>query len=129
MKNIFRLVQKRVTKLIKKSPADMAVMALVFLATVAAIFPGSASARSGRTSAQDTAVALEVAAMHNETASTGVLPKASLTGSPDRVVTVSMTAYNSLPEQTDSTPFTTAMGSTTRHGVLAANFVPLGTPL
>ncbi|MBT4856627.1 3D domain-containing protein [Candidatus Uhrbacteria bacterium] len=37
------------------------------------------------------------------------------------------TAYNSLPGQTDSTPFTTASGTTTRHGVIAANFLPFGT--
>lgn len=40
---------------------------------------------------------------------------------------VAMTAYNSLPNQTDDTPFITAMGSTTRRGIVAANFVPLGT--
>lgn len=42
-------------------------------------------------------------------------------------VKVPATAYNSLPNQTDDTPFLTAAGTHTRHGVIAANFLPLGT--
>ncbi len=37
------------------------------------------------------------------------------------------TAYSSTPEQTDSSPFITASGSHVRHGIIAANFLPLGT--
>lgn len=37
------------------------------------------------------------------------------------------TAYTSAPEETDSTPFTTASGSRTREGVMATNFLPFGT--
>lgn len=44
-----------------------------------------------------------------------------------REYVISMTAYNSEPGQTDSTPFTTADGSTVRDGILAANFLPFGT--
>lgn len=40
---------------------------------------------------------------------------------------VHMTAYNSLPNQTDSTPWITASGSRCREGVIAANFLPIGT--
>ncbi len=42
---------------------------------------------------------------------------------------VPMTAYSSTPDQTDSTPYTTASGTRTRHGVVAANFLPIGTKL
>lgn len=45
---------------------------------------------------------------------------------PRKVLTVVATAYNSLPEQTDSTPFITANGSTVHPGTLAANFLPFG---
>lgn len=38
-----------------------------------------------------------------------------------------ITAYNSIPNQTDDTPFTTAMGTEVRDGVIAANFLPFGT--
>lgn len=40
---------------------------------------------------------------------------------------VTATAYSSTPEQTDSSPFITASGSRVRHGIIAANFLPLGT--
>lgn len=51
--------------------------------------------------------------------------------SPDRyTLTVeyrTVTSYNSEVGQTDSTPFETAIGSRTRHGVVAANWLPIGT--
>ena len=40
---------------------------------------------------------------------------------------LSVTAYNSLPEQTDDTPFITASNTHTRDGIVAANFLPFGT--
>lgn len=40
---------------------------------------------------------------------------------------VPVTAYSSTPDQTDDTPFITASGSHVRDGVLAANFLPIGT--
>ncbi len=40
---------------------------------------------------------------------------------------VPVTAYNSLPEQTDDTPFITASNTRTRDGIVAANFLPFGT--
>jgi len=45
---------------------------------------------------------------------------------PRKVTTVVATAYNSLVWQTDNTPFITASGTHTRHGVVAANFLPIG---
>jgi len=44
-----------------------------------------------------------------------------------RKIKISVTAYNSLPEQTDSTPFHTADGTHVRDGIVAANFLSLGT--
>ncbi|MDO8655205.1 MAG: hypothetical protein Q7R48_02135, partial [bacterium] len=40
---------------------------------------------------------------------------------------VTTTAYSSTPDQTDDTPFTTASGTQVREGVVAANFLPIGT--
>jgi len=37
------------------------------------------------------------------------------------------TAYTSHPMETDDTPFVTASGSTVRDGVVASNFLPMGT--
>ncbi|MFH1192794.1 MAG: 3D domain-containing protein [Candidatus Jorgensenbacteria bacterium] len=40
-----------------------------------------------------------------------------------------VTAYSSSPDETDSTPFTTAMNSETHDGIVAANFLPLGSKI
>lgn len=37
-----------------------------------------------------------------------------------------ITAYSSTPDQTDSSPFTTASGTRVRDGVVASNWLPLG---
>ena len=39
---------------------------------------------------------------------------------------VIVTAYSSTPDQTDSTPFTTASGTNVRDGVIASNFLKFG---
>jgi len=38
-----------------------------------------------------------------------------------------ITAYTSSPEETDDTPFITASGKYVRDGIVAANFLPMGT--
>jgi 3D (Asp-Asp-Asp) domain-containing protein len=40
---------------------------------------------------------------------------------------VAATAYNSMESQTDSTPWITASGTRCREGVIASNFLPIGT--
>lgn len=44
-----------------------------------------------------------------------------------RTMTVPTTAYTSDPGETDASPFTTADGSRVRDGIIAANFLPIGT--
>lgn len=46
---------------------------------------------------------------------------------PSRSTTIPVTAYSSDPWQTDDTPFHTADGTYVRDGLIAANFLPLGT--
>ncbi|MBD3359758.1 MAG: hypothetical protein GF365_03590 [Candidatus Buchananbacteria bacterium] len=52
-------------------------------------------------------------------------------GEPTKVMTIPVTAYNSLPGQTDSTPCITANGfnlcKNNQQNVIAANFLPFGT--
>ncbi|OGY56343.1 MAG: hypothetical protein A2Y84_02295, partial [Candidatus Colwellbacteria bacterium RBG_13_48_8] len=43
------------------------------------------------------------------------------------VVAVTITAYSSEIQQTDSTPYLTAAGTTVRPGIVAANWLPIGT--
>ncbi len=42
---------------------------------------------------------------------------------------VTTTAYSSTPDQTDDTPFITASGTQVHEGVVAANFLPIGTTI
>ena len=44
-----------------------------------------------------------------------------------KALNVLATAYASVPEQTDDTPFTTASNTTVRDGIIAANFLKFGT--
>ena len=44
-------------------------------------------------------------------------------------VRVVVTAYSSTPEQTDDTPFVTAAGTQVREGIVAANFLLIGTKI
>ena len=44
-----------------------------------------------------------------------------------QVQKVKVTAYSSSPDETDDTPNIAASGTNTRHGVVAANFLPFGT--
>ena len=44
-----------------------------------------------------------------------------------RIMQVPVTAYSSTPDQTQGDPFTTASGSRVRDGIIAANFLPIGT--
>lgn len=44
-------------------------------------------------------------------------------------LTVDVTGYSSSPEETDADPFITASGKYVRQGVVAANFLPIGTKI
>lgn len=44
-----------------------------------------------------------------------------------RSATVTITAYSSTVDQTDDTPYITAWNTTVRKGIVAANWLPLGT--
>jgi len=46
-----------------------------------------------------------------------------------KIVTVTVTAYSSTPDQTDDTPFITASNTRVRDGVVAANFLPFNTKI
>lgn len=49
--------------------------------------------------------------------------------SPQQVMQITVTAYSSTEDQTDQTPFHTANGKDVEDGIVAANFLPLGTRL
>ena len=112
-------------RIMKRSPVEVATIAAMILVLGYLGLPAVARATAAFVELNDL-TRLEVAAMQNETQPFGSLPFAGLRG-PTYAMTVTATAYNSLPDQTDSTPFITASGSHVRFGVLAANFLPIGT--
>lgn len=46
---------------------------------------------------------------------------------PKKIMYVTVTAYSSTNGQTDGTPYLTAFGTSVRNGIVAANFLPVGT--
>ncbi len=46
-----------------------------------------------------------------------------------KAIRVTLTAYSSTPDQTDETPFLTAANTQVRDGIVAANFLPIGTKI
>ena len=46
---------------------------------------------------------------------------------PQNILKVWLTAYSSVPEETDSTPLITASGQLVRDGIIASNALPFGT--
>ena len=46
---------------------------------------------------------------------------------PQKTIYVNVTAYSSNKDQTDGGPYTTAYGTPVRDGIVAANFLPVGT--
>ncbi|MEK7554504.1 MAG: hypothetical protein AAB518_00765 [Patescibacteria group bacterium] len=46
-----------------------------------------------------------------------------------KTITATLTGYSSTVDQTDDTPFLTASNTSVRDGVVAANFLPIGTKI
>lgn len=113
------------TAMVKRSPFEVATLGAMVALAIFLVLPSAARATAGAL-AVDRATGLEVAAMQNATKPFGQLPESGL-GNPTYTMQVTATAYNSDPAQTDDTPFITASGTQTRPGVLAANFLPIGT--
>lgn len=119
---------KTLWKTLTKSPVEAGLVFMMVFVLGYGLVPSSATAtvRALDFPVTDRVTALRIKAMQNELMPFGSLPEADLRG-PSYVTTVTSTAYNSLPWQTDDTPFITASGTHVRHGVVAANFLPIGT--
>ncbi len=62
----------------------------------------------------------------NQFGPTFLIPENKVITNP-KTLKVYITAYSSRPEETDDTPFITASGKKVRLGIVASNFLPLGT--
>ncbi len=119
---------KKIKKILKKHWVELTSALMIFLVGVMGIFPAGVKADDidHPTSAEQRAVHLMVAEIENSYVPYGSLPTSAQRVAP-KTITVMATAYTSEVAQTDSTPFTTASGTTVRDGVIAANFLPIGT--
>lgn len=125
------LAQKFVTFLKRSSHkyvVEMVFCVLMAIMVFFVAFPAivNADQDASRQTAGEKTVALTIEAMQNETRPYGTLPEAKI-AHPHETVNVPVTAYSSEVGQTDSTPFITASGSRVRDGIVAANFLPIGT--
>lgn len=113
---------------IKKSPVEAGLIVMMTFLLGYGLVPSAANAtvRVLDFPTTDRVTALRIEAMQNQLVAFGSLPESDLRG-PSYTMRVASTAYNSLENQTDSTPFITASGTHVRHGVVAANFLPIGT--
>lgn len=123
MKNTLNTIKNFLTK----SPVESVIIATLLVASFYVLAPLDALVNA-KSAESDPAARLVVQAMLNESLDYGALPESKLGGA-YKVATVTASAYNSVPGQTDSTPFITASGTTVRHGVVAANHLPIGTKI
>lgn len=114
MTNLFNNLVKQ----FKASMYKVAVLALVATSTASAVVPLSVPSVQAQTVLDELVIEI--------TNESQTLPVAGDREAP-RTMKIPVTAYNSLPNQTDSTPFHTADNTHVRDGLIAANFLPLGT--
>lgn len=120
---------KPVKRFLSRYGVNLAVVLFVATLALHVFFPSVAEAfvlPASKPKLEGRALALAIEVMQNETRPYGTLPLAE-DGEPVRVLSVPVTAYSSEVGQTDSTPFITASGTSVRRGVIAANFLPIGT--
>jgi len=122
-------------RIFKKSPVETVFAAFLAFAMLVTIIPSVDSADSSAPGGfLEETVSLQIQAMQNATEPFGVFPVAA-NRPPVKQMTVPVTAYNSVPGQTDATPCIGAAGTdickylAAGSNTCAANFVPLGTVL
>ena len=121
---------------VKKSPFETAVIGFLMVAIGFSTVPQDVFANEMDTTVfVERALALEVSAMQNDLREYGALPENDVRGPVRTYENIAVTAYNSVPGQTDATPCIGAQGTDicvlleAGLDTCAANFVPLGTML
>lgn len=132
MKNI----NNSLKRLLKKSPFEFAVIAFMFAIILYGVVPMDVLADDASNIAHpEKTIQMEIEAMQNKTKKFGVLPESDLRDPLKTMGNIAVSAYNSVPWQTDATPCIGAQGTDicayldAGSNTCAANFVPLGTIL
>lgn len=115
-------------RIFKKHGLELTAAFLIVALGTALVFPPRVYADELKTltAVEQYEIALRVAEIQNSSVAYGSFP-VSKEKPAVKTITVTATAYTSEVWQTDATPFITASGTTVRHGVIAANFLPIGT--
>ncbi|MFH1767164.1 MAG: hypothetical protein ABH826_03665 [Patescibacteria group bacterium] len=123
-------------RFLKKSPLEFAVIGLMLAVLAYGVLPGEAYAdETNSLSYMEETIQLQIQAIQNKTINYGVLPTAEIRSPEKTMSSIPVTAYNSVPWQTDATPCIGAQGTDicayleAGSNTCAANFVPLGTVL
>lgn len=95
----------------------------LFICSIYAIY----AMRAGATFAEFDPNLLEANTL--STPQTALISNPGLKPQPIIVKKVYITAYSSTPEETDDTPFITASGKEVRDGIVASNFLAIGTKI
>ena len=113
---------------LKSNGMDVTITAFIVIIGMQIFFPYSAGAvlLGGARLPEGDELRMTIEAMQNVNRPHGSLPVA-IDGKVREVVEVPMTAYSSDVWQTDDSPFITASNTHVRHGIVAANFLPIGT--
>lgn len=129
-------VKKTWKRLMKKSPLELAIIGIMLVLIVYVALPGEVYAdETASVKYMEDTIRLQVEAMQNSTKQFGVLPSAEERQASNVMQSIPVTAYNSVPWQTDATPCIGAQGTDicayleAGSNTCAANFVPLGTVL
>jgi len=121
---------KSFAKFSKKNAFNLAIIAVTSLGLAYFSLPNTAKAYFGLPNELESTWAeemrLEFEMLENQSKSYGEFPLAA-DAKPRYEMTVPSTAYTSTVWQCDDTPFITASQTHVRHGVVAANFLPIGT--
>lgn len=126
------MLKTTISRFFAKHTTDVTVGVLVAVLGIVLMTPRLAEANPfvGPDLPSDKLVAVMIDAMQNETRTFGTFPEAD-PARPRYSYKVPLSAYNSEPGQTDSTPCITASGydlcEADAETVVAANFLPLGT--
>lgn len=125
---------KSLVYLIKKSPIEFSLITLMAVVLLYAAMPSTAFAdESASLGYMNDAIELKIKAMQNSTLAFGSLPASARRQPPKSYKNIPVTAYNSVPWQTDDTPCIGAQGTDicayleAGSNTCAANFLPLGT--
>ncbi len=127
---------KKWKRFLKKSPLEFALIGLMLAVLAYGVLPSEAFAdETNSLSYLEDSIQMQVEAIQNKTINYGVLPSAGERSPVKKMTSIPVTAYNSVPGQTDATPCIGAQGTDicayleAGSNTCAANFVPLGTVL